>query len=67
MFQDFASGSDSIGDLYLCNMESTDKPRGADGFWCVEETYKIFDDHIRAAGLLEEDENQDGCNDLRAH
>ena len=47
MFQDFKIGSDSIGDLYLCAMESTDKPRGADGFWCVEETYQIFGDHIK--------------------
>ena len=47
MFQDFKNGTDMIGDLYLCAMESTDKPRGADGFWCVEETYQIFDaDHI---------------------
>ena len=47
MFQDFKNGIDMIGDLYLCAMESTDKPRGADGFWRVEETYQIFGDHIK--------------------
>ena len=34
-----------IGDLYLFAMESTDKPRGSDGFWCVERIYHIFDEN----------------------
>ena len=41
MFQDFKHGSSSIGDLYLCAMESKDKPRGSDGFWYIEKAYKI--------------------------
>ena len=44
MFQDFKIGSDRIGDLYLCAMESTENPRGSDGFWCVEEIYHVFDE-----------------------
>ena len=41
MLQDFKHGTDGLGDLYLCAMESSDKPRGSDGFWHVEETFSF--------------------------
>ena len=47
MYEDYKLGIDRIGELYLSSMESTDKPRGPDGFWCVEETFQIFEKTIK--------------------
>ena len=52
MFQDFKHGSSSIGDLYLCAMESKDKPRGSDGFWYIEKAYKICKKYVGAYSVI---------------
>ena len=54
MFEDYKLGMGRIGELYLSSMESTDKPRGPDGFWCVEETFQIFDETIQKEGGFQE-------------
>ena len=41
LFKNEVFGNNEVGEILLCAMETSRKPRDSDGFWYIEDRYKI--------------------------
>ena len=41
LFKNEVFGNNEVGEILLCAMETSRKPRDSDGFWYIEDRYKV--------------------------